>query len=95
MNNTILEFIQRRFGDTDAHWQDGNCYYFSLILKDRFPSGRIWYDPIDNHFVFRYRGNYYDSKGLDTVVRRCLIPWDKYREYDELDYQRVIKYCLK
>lgn len=91
---SILDFIERRFSDTDAHWQDGNCYYFALILKDRFPSGKIMYDPIDNHFLFKYRGKIYDSKGLDTEERK-LYDWSKYRNFDYLDYDRVVKYCLK
>ena len=41
----VLEFIRRRFLQ-DCHWRDGNCYYFALILKDRFPESRIVYDAI-------------------------------------------------
>ena len=92
--DTVLEFIQRRFGDTDANWCTGNCYYFSIILKDRFPKGKIMYDPIDNHFLFKYRGKVYDHTGLPKIEDE-LIPWDEYEAYDELDYKRVIKYCLK
>lgn len=95
MTDKVLEFIERRFSSTDAHWQDGNCYYFAIILKERFPKGKIIYDPIANHFIFRYRGKLYDSKGLDREERECLIAWDKYEEYDYLDYNRVVKYCLK
>lgn len=94
MKNKILDFIDRRFGDTDSHWQDGNCYYFALILKDRFPSGKIVYDPVDNHFLFKYLGVLYDSKGIDNRSNREVIKWDKYREFDEEDYKNVIKYCI-
>lgn len=94
MQDKVLEFINRRFSSTDAHWQDGNCYYFATILKERFPSGKIMYDPIANHFLFRYRGKVYDSKGLDTEARK-LYDWNKYREFDYLDYNRVVKYCIK
>lgn len=90
----VLDFIKRRFGDTDSHWQDGNCYYFSIILKDRFPKGNIMYDPVDNHFLFRYRGVLYDSKGVDKRSIKDVMRWDKYKEFDESDYNNVIKYCI-
>ena len=31
----VMEFIQRRF-PKDSNWTNGNCYYFALILSDRF-----------------------------------------------------------
>ena len=98
MQDKVLEFIERRFGqyvnDKQSHWQTGNCYYFAVILKERFSSGKIMYDPVDNHFLFRYRGKIYDSKGLDTE-KRDLIAWDNYKDFDYLDYNRIVKYCLK
>lgn len=38
--NKIEEFINRRFPN-DCNWLSGNCYYFAIILKDRFPEGNI------------------------------------------------------
>ena len=55
----VLEFIYRRF-PKDSDWVNGNCYYFSLILQDRFPGGEIYYDVIDGHFLYCYNGKYYD-----------------------------------
>lgn len=72
-NDKVLEFISRRF-KPDQSWQNGNCYYFSVILKERFPKGKIMYDPVDNHFLFRYRGKLYDSKGLDERLLSDVIP---------------------
>jgi hypothetical protein len=61
----VQEFIQRRF-PTDSNWCDGNCYYFALILCDRFPSLCIYYDPIPGHFIagdgtvfFDWHGEYF------------------------------------
>ena len=34
-SNEIIEFINRRF-KLDCNWTNGNCYYFALILADRF-----------------------------------------------------------
>lgn len=57
MNNTILQFIQRF---PDANWLNGNCYYFSIILKDRFPTGQIYYDTFKSHFIFKLNDTFYD-----------------------------------
>lgn len=59
----IEQFIHRRFGDTDAHWQDGNCYYFAIILCHRFPELEIYYEPIMGHFVAGDGERFYDSRG--------------------------------
>jgi hypothetical protein len=50
----VIEFINRRW-KKDANWLDGNCYYFALILKHRFPEGRIWYEA-DINYEFGFRG---------------------------------------
>lgn len=41
----VKEFIDRRF-KADCNWLNGNCYYFALILSDRFPGGTVYYDVI-------------------------------------------------
>lgn len=88
----VLEFIQRRFPE-DCHWTDGNCYYFSLILKHRFPKGDIFYDVINGHFIFNYNEKYYDWTGIVTPKKP--IFWDLFESYDSAQYQRIIEYCIK
>ena len=61
--NEVLEFTHRRF-PVDCHWLDGNCYFFALILLDRFPIGKILYDVIDGHFVCEIDGKKYESDRL-------------------------------
>ena len=90
--NEILEFIKRRF-QNDCDWISGNCYYFALILKDRFPTGIIFYDVIVGHFVFLYDGHYFDWTGL-IEPDGYLVQWDKFDDYDHLQYQRIIEDCL-
>lgn len=85
----VLEFIQRRF-KIDCKWIDGNCYYFVIILKDRFPEGKIFYDVIWKHFLFFYQGQYYDWTGIKTPDT-CLVEWDKFDEYDSTEKKRVIR----
>ena len=88
----ILEFICRRF-PKNCNWLTGNCYYFSLILKDRFPSGVIYYNVINGHFVFKYEGFYYDWTGC-IEPNGHLVEWDKFDEYDSLQKQTIIRDCL-
>lgn len=88
----IQEFIQRRF-KSDCNWLSGNCYYFSLILKDRFPDGIIYYDVIDGHFVFRYQEKYYDWSGK-IHPEGYLVEWDKFDKYDSSQKQVIIRDCI-
>lgn len=88
----IQEFIQRRF-QSDCNWLNGNCYYFSLILKDRFPGGLIYYDVIDGHFIFKYLERYYDWSG-EIHPEGCLVEWDKFEQYDSLQKQVIIRDCI-
>lgn len=90
--NEVLEFIKRRF-PVDCNWTTGNCYYFSIILKDCFSSGKIFYDVINGHFIFLYDGKYYDWTG-EIKPNGYLVEWDKFEEYDSLQKQRIIHDCL-
>lgn len=91
--NEIIEFINRRFPE-DSNWLTGNCYYFSLILKDRFPEGSVFYDVINGHFVFKYKDSYYDWTGI-VKSNGYLIEWDKFDEYDLNQKQVIIRDCIK
>lgn len=64
----VKEFIDRRF-KADCNWLNGNCYYFALILSDRFPGGTIYYDVIYGHFIYLYEGKYYDWSGVSSQVK--------------------------
>lgn len=92
MKDEVLEFIQRRFKD-DCKWVNGNCYYFSVILKDRFSEGEIFYDITYGHFVFKYQGNFYDWTGIISP-QGCLMKWDGFEEYDSLLRQRIVRDCI-
>ena len=91
--NEVIEFIKRRF-PIDCKWLDGNCYYFALILKDRFAGGKIFYDVLNCHFVFFYEGKYYDWTGEVSDLGR-LVEWDNFDSYDSIQKQRIIDCCLK
>ena len=94
MQDEVLEFINRRF-QKDCNWLNGNCYYFALILKDRFPNGRIVYDAIYGHFFFEYKGKCYDHSGeLVLPGGAHAVYWDEMDKYDSLVKERVIRDCL-
>lgn len=90
--DNVLDFINRRFKN-DCNWVNGNCYYMSLILRDRFPDGSIWYDVINGHFIFLYNDKYYDWTGI-VEPNGYLVEWDKFDEYDGLQKQVIIRDCL-
>lgn len=67
----VIEFINRRFPkELDCNWRNGNCYFFAIILKARFPKGRIMYDVIDGHFLFNINRKYYDFSEQVKKSRR-------------------------
>ena len=89
--NQIERFISL-FGNDDR-FMTGLCYWFVYILKGRFPNGEIWYDQIENHFYYVVDDVAYDVRGK-VVLPSTAMRWDEYEVYDELDYQRVVKYCI-
>ena len=93
MQDEVLEFIRKRFPD-DFNWTNGNCYYFAIILKTRFPEGKIYYDIINGHFVFMYNNLYYDYVGSYYEYQDILISWDEFDEYDSLLKQRIVRDCI-
>ncbi len=93
MHNVILQFIEKRFPD-DSNWKNGNCLWFAQILKDRFPGGKIYYLPAEGHFVYYYKGVFYDHGGVVELSTSEGIPFDKIKEEDKLWYARLIRECF-
>ena len=90
----ILDFINRRFKDTDAHWFDGNCYYFTIILKTRFPELQIYYEPIEGHFVAGFKNTFFDAHGEYISEYKPLLFEELCKEDPCLEKQ-LIKDCIK
>lgn len=89
--NTVLEFINKRF-PIDCNWTTGNCYYFALILADRF-NGDIYYDVINGHFITKIQDYFYDWNGV-VDTNNYLVEWNKMDQYDSLVKQRIIRDCI-
>lgn len=90
--NNVIKFINKRF-KKDCDWLNGNRFYFAIILKSRFPEGKIFYDVINGHFVFLYNDVYYDWTGC-IKPDGYLVDWDKFDEYDSLQKKVIIRDCL-
>lgn len=92
IEDKIIEFTKRRF-PVDCHWLDGNCYYFALILKDRFKNGKVYYDVINGHFVFEYGNKYYDWTGCINPDG-YLVSWEEFEQYDSNRKKIIIRDCI-
>lgn len=73
----------------------GCCYWFAYILCGRFPTARMMYDPIANHFVAKIDNHLYDVTG-DVTGQYDVIPWNDYDEIidDSLEKSRILDYCV-
>jgi hypothetical protein len=91
MENEVLEFINRRF-KVDCNWLNGNCYYFAVILKNRFPDGEIVYDQIKGHFMFLLNDILYDYSG---IVDSDYDKLDNIKKTDPLLYSYLVRDCMR
>lgn len=95
MNNEILDFIKRRFSQTDANWLYGNCYYFAKILCLRFPWLQVYYEPVRGHFLAGTPSHYYDWTGLVTDLDSLPILLEEIRQTEPNWYNRLITDCVQ
>ena len=94
MTEAVLDFIERRFKNTDAKWTDGNCYWFSKILTMRFPTLSIYYLPVEGHFVAGDGKSFYDYNGELVASEYKIIPFGEIYQNDPLWYERLMKDCV-
>ena len=90
MEEIILDFIRRRFS-IDCNWLSGNCYYFAIILKTRFPDGIIYYDLVQGHFIFKYEEKFYDWSGKIQPIINDLVDWESYWKTDYKHFSRIVR----
>ena len=65
IDQDVEAFIHRRFPNKEK-WTQGNCFYFAKILETRFPGGKILYEPLAGHFLYKYNNEFYDWTGKYT-----------------------------
>lgn len=89
----------------EEFFMDGGCYWFSKILNDLFPQGKILYDLRNNHFLF-YGGyslnikeeGIFDIRGevteayLPWLLQGTVVEWDR---YDDIAHKaRIWRDCI-
>lgn len=98
--NEIDVFIKRFKHTNPSIVEDlflfGDCYYFSIILKERFKNAIIKYMVIDNHFITEVSGRLYDIRGdvTDLIDKTQMVDWDNMKNIDELLYKRIVRDCI-
>lgn len=91
----VIGFIKRRF-PADCGWTSGNCFYFAMILKARFPWAVVMYDAVDGHFVVDIGGVKYDWTGVVPAEgRHEYVEWSRFCEYDSERMRRIVEGCIK
>ena len=96
MNDQVIEFINRRFSN-ESNWLSGNCYYFAIILKERFCNhdSELYYDLIEGHFTCKIDGTFYDWQGIvnydSEYATKYVKKWSTYHIEDEIHWNRIVK----
>ena len=93
LENEVNNFLERRF-QIDCKWTDGNCYYFALILRERF-GGEIYYVPVEGHFVCKIGEKYYDFHGECSRFYSKPVTLEKIAKDDINWYNRIWKDCIR
>ena len=79
-------------------FSNGYCFWFTYILKARFPYGEIYYFPIHNHFVYKAFNRIFDITGDCTPQYDTsqMIPWAEYqmKELGSSHLDRLIDNCI-
>lgn len=95
-NDIVLKFIKQFQNEgTIKTFTESCCYYFAVILSDRF-LGNIVYNDIDNHFAFERLGAIYDITGKITNPNEYIKykKWASYMEDEPANAKRVRKDCI-
>ena len=97
MKNIVLEFIKKfkftSIKELEYVFTNGNCYYFAIILKERF-NGDIYYLPIENHFICKIDKDYYDITGI-AKMNEHPYKWSELENIDSSLYKRIVRDCVE
>lgn len=90
---TINEFLEgMRNEGTVKVFTEGYCYWFAMILKERF-DGELMYNPVQGHFCCRVNGELWDITG-EVQDDGNWQEWWLYQMNEPLDAERVRKACI-
>lgn len=98
INNFIKQF--RDFGpDVVDCFSNGMCWYFTVILRERFGAGdeyRVVYDPVINHFALEMdEGHIFDITGDITDNKEYKWQyWEDYIQQNIREAQRICRDCI-
>lgn len=96
MKGEVLEFIEKfKFHEPkiiEYLFMNGNCYYFAVILKDKF-NGEIYYLPIANHFVCKIDNDFYDITGFCSINEKPYL-WDTFEKIESTHKERIVRDCI-
>lgn len=84
----------------EVTFTQGYCYFFAVMLKERFTHSQIWYNPELVHFA-----TYIDNVGLcditgiipDELFTDKWIPWEEYKlinKYNGDIIRKIEKECI-
>lgn len=90
---TINEFLEgMRNEGTVKVFTEGYCYWFAMILKERF-DGELMYNPVQGNFCCRVNGELWDITG-EVQDDGNWQEWWLYQMNEPLDAERVRKACI-
>ena len=55
--------------------------------------GEAYYLPIENHFITKIDGRYYDIAGEITQFEEPAVEWSSFRETEPKWADRIYRYC--
>ena len=90
---TEIELFINKFHGSEEVFTSGCCYWFSKILKTRFKTGEIMYNPVEGHFAYRDNGRVYDVTGEIDSVRYEV--WKSFCLREPIEARRIKKYCIE
>ena len=95
----INDFKAMHREEIEDLFSSGYCYYFCIILMERFNLKKncIYYIPIYNHFITKVGKFYYDINGsvINKEKINLAIKWLNYQKEEPLDSERIIRDCIK
>ena len=98
MKQRILKFINHFNASTGREqieecFTAGMCYWFALLLANRFPGGEIVYAVVENHFAYKYDKYVYDIMG-DVTNKYTFVSWFEYSMRDPAHASRIQRECI-